>query len=252
MVLVFGSAAGASERRHVEVKMAGLPIKSDADTFLGRPLFDSRLTREFRKEYEKRFGYPEVEQDLEFGNKYTFYEIPGGKFELIEDYTSRQKKFTGYMYRRLTEHHFDFYARTKPKVRTAYEFKERISNVDVKVRNDYRLRMRYDYGANRLDARLENPYSIETKLTMEMGDGFGPSAVERTLLSVSYHLTPMSMISACHEIDHKASTSLVGLLQLTRILYSTLTIAKNAAVDREEPQTSPRHDLLQISLAWAE
>jgi hypothetical protein len=240
------------ELRDVEMVLVPPPARSDADMMLGRPLFDAKLTKEFQNQYETRFGRTEAERNLGASNRFTFFEYPGGKMENIDAHTKRQRQFGEFMMRRLSEHHIDLYAKSNPDVRPIYELKEKIANVDVKVRKGYKVRLHYSYSGNILDAKLENPYEVESKVAFQMGNNMGPSQVERTIFSLTYPISKITSVSAFHELDWTSSTSLMGARKLTRSLSTTLTATQNGPVDRDQGRASPRQDLVLLGLSWTE
>lgn len=258
---VIGSKPGylssvKDERHWREVEMVLLPVpraSSSPSGIMGRPIFDAKLTREFETQYELKFGRTEAEQNLDNSSRYSMLEIPGGEYESIDAYNDRQRKFGEYMARRLTEHHVDHWAKSNPDIRPVYVLKDRIQNVAVQMNKGYKLRLHYSLSGNYVDAKVENPYNIGSKMTLQMREGgFGPSRVERTIFAVEYPYSKIVKLSAFHEIDNQASTSLVGARKLSRALSCTLTLSQNAPVDRNEPLTSARHDLALIGLAWTE
>ncbi|MGE0761977.1 MAG: hypothetical protein AB7N80_01735 [Bdellovibrionales bacterium] len=258
MVAVLGGRPGylttvsrEREQRDVEMVIIPPPPKTNA-LLLGRPLVDPKLTREFQNQYETRFGRSEVERNYNSSNRFTFYEYPGGRLENLETHEQRQRQFGEFMFRRLTEHHVDQYAKSNPDIRPIYELKDRIANIDVKVRQGYKLRFKYSYSGNFLDVRLENPYDIATKVSFQMGSGFGPSNVERTIYSLSYPVSKITTISAFQEVDARTSTSLMGARRLNKTLSATLTASHAAPVDRDLWETSPRQNLMLLGFSWTE
>ncbi len=250
-----GYLTDVSEERHwreVEMVLISVPPKEQR-SLLGRPLMDAKMTKEFETQYDLKFGRTDAERNLSNSNRFAFFEYPGGKTETIDAHTDRQRRFGEYMVRRLTEHHVDQYAKSNPDIRPIYEIKDKISNVNVEMREGYKLRLHYSYSGNYLDAKLENPYNLGSKITLQMKDGgIGPSRVERAIFAVEYPYSKIVTVSAFHEIDNAASTSVVCARKLTRSLTSTVTLSQNAPVDRDQPLTSPRNDLILVGLSWTE
>lgn len=218
----------------------------------GRPLVNDKLTREFQTQYELKFGHTEAERNLSTSNRFAFYEYPGGQMETIEAHTARQRQFGEYMFRRLVEYHLDEYAKSNPEVRPIYELKDRISNVNVQVKKGYRLRLRYSYSGNYVDARLENPYDVATKLTFQMKEGMGPSEVQRTILSLRYGFSKRLSGEAVNEFDKALGSSLIGGYQWTKSFATTLTGSNHVLVDRDNPENSPRQNLILVGMSWTE
>ena len=246
------SVAKEREQRDVEMVLISAPPATEEGTLFGRPLVDPKLTREFQTQYEIKFGRTEAERNYNNSNRFAFFEYPGGKQEDLMAHEEQQQQFANYMIRRLTEHHADQYAKSNPDIRPVYELKDRISNINVQVRQGYKLRFKYSYSGNYLDVRLENPYDIATKVSFQMSSGFGPSNVERTIYSASYPVSKITTISAFQEVDVRTSTSFVGSRKLNKTLAATVTAAYAVPVDRDVWQTTPRQDLFLLGLSWTE
>ncbi len=242
------SVSRERELRDVEIVIVSPPPKENS----ARPFVSQKLTKEFQAQYETRFGRSEVERNYNASNRFTFYEYPGGLVESQQAHAARQRKFGEFMFRRLTEHHVDQYAKSNPDFRPVYELKDKIANVNVQVRKGYKLRFKYSYSGNFLDVRLENPYEVDTKVSFQMGNGFGASAVERTIFSLAYGYSKLVTLSAFYEIDQEDSTTFLASRKLSQTLSATLTAAHDVPVDRDEWRTSPRQDLILVGLAWTE
>ena len=67
------------------------------------------------------------------------------------------------MGRRLVEFHADDYAKSKKSLRPAYEFKEKISRLDVAVNKEVSFSGKYSFSAQQADFRMENPW-VDAKL----------------------------------------------------------------------------------------
>lgn len=236
-----------------EIVLIPTPPPPSGGVLFGRPIFDARLTREFQAQYAVKFGVIEAERNLGSSNQFALFDYPGGKQETIEAHEKNQRKFGEFMFRRLLEHHVDQYAKSNPDIRPIYELKDRIANVNVQVRKDYKLKINYSYSGNYLDFNLENPYDVATKLHFEMGSGFGPSSVDRTILSLGHSLSKVTSVAAYQEFDRVSTAStLVGVRRLTKVLSSSISASINTLVDRDEPVTSQRHDIYLVGLTWTE
>lgn len=228
------------------------PPVPNANLIMGRPLFDARLSKEFQTKYEEKFGRTDAERIYNTNNQFALFEYPGGKQETIDAHEKNQMKFANYMMRRLTEHHVDQYAKSNPDIRPIYELKDRISNVNVQVRKGYKMRIKYSYSGNYLDVKMENPYDLDTKLSMQMSDGFGPGHVERTIFSVGYPISKKTSVAAHQEWDQSSGTTLIGTRKLTPTLSTSLSTSVHTPVDRDDPDLKQRHDLVLLGLTWTE
>lgn len=227
------------------------PVQSNL-LILDRPLVDAKLSREFQAKYDEKFGRTDAERLYNSSNQFALYEYPGGKLETIDAHEHNQLTFANFMFRRLAEHHIDQYAKSNPDIRPIYELKDRIANVSVQMKKGYKMRIKYSYSGNSLDLRLENPYDVDTKVTMEMADGFGPSHVDRTIFSVGMPITKKTSVAAHQEWDRSAGTTLIGSRKLTNTLSTSLSTSLHTPVDRDDPLLKQRHDLVLLGLTWTE
>lgn len=230
--------------RNVEVNLVAPPV--DSYSTISWIVFDDELTSEFQNRYEERFGRSEIERNVVSPGRLDEYEYQTGVSVSVEEDQRRKRVFGEFMMKRLTEHHLDQYAKSKPAFQSVYELKERISNATVEVRKGYKLRLRYSYSGNYLLFRFENPYDIKTSVTMEMDPSqFGPSEVQETIFSVGYPLRPTINLDADFRVN-SGDYSLVASKRLTPNMAATLTGASySAQVERPEPE-----DLVLIGFTW--
>jgi hypothetical protein len=249
-----GYLVSTEQEHNVRVsEMVYLPTPAPRPAVLmGRPLLNDKLKVEFREKYAAEFGRTEAERNYNGLNRYTFFDDPGGRQETAIAYNERQRKFGNYMLRRLVEHHVDEYAKNNSDIRPIYELKDRIANLDVKVRKDYKIKFHYNYSGNSLEAKLDNPYDIEAKLTLQMGQTVGPSKVESTTAMLSYPVSKKLTLAAFEEFDQQAATVLVASRALTKSLSSSVTLAANKLVDRDNGFNSQRHQLVLVGFSWTE
>lgn len=219
---------------------------------IAKPLVDDRLTKEFQSQYRLKFGQTETEVNYNSANRYTFYDYPGGRQETILSHNDRQRDFGEFMMRRLAEHHVDQYAKSNPDIRPVYELKDRISNLDVQVRQGYKVRFKYSYSGNFLEVKLENPYEIGSKVTLQMQDSVGPSRVEKTIFNLAYPVSKVTTVQLFHELDDGVGSKVVGSRKLTESLSTNITATHNTVVDPDAVQPSQRHDLVLWGFAWTE
>lgn len=250
---VFGDRPGylfevreEKDKRNLEMvvlgdpKPAGPPVKD--------VIFDEKLSREFQSQYEYRFGITAAEQSLNSVTREDGYTFNSGENVTVEQYQDRQKSFGEYMTRRLIEHHVDRWVKNDPAVRPLYEFKEKISNVSVQVKRGYKFRWRYNFAGNYMDMKLENPYDIETKLTVQMNSGgFGPTEPEETILYIAYPLSKKLKIASLYK-EHDGVFQLIGTRQLTPRLSTSLT----GSVDGKAVGPNTQQNYVLVGLSWRE
>ena len=196
----------------------------------GRPLkniiFDKKLTKEFKRRYERQFGDTEADQNIELDvHRNSAEDGPRGSRVTAEEGGQQERQFGEYMMKRLTEHHLDKYMRTNPRARKIYELKKRLSNVSVKVKKGYKFSFRYSYTGNDLTLRLKNPYDIINRVVLQMDPSqFGPSQVQETHIYLRYALNKKLQLGT-HYLMRSQSIHLLGYQRLTSNLRSSLTLS---------------------------
>jgi hypothetical protein len=230
--------------RNVEINLVPLPDEPEK----GEPwqIFDDELTREFKTRYEERFGRSDAERNIISPSRYDEYEYRTGVGVSIEEDQRRKRVFGEFMMKRLTEHHLDQYAKSKPAFQSVYQLKEKISNATVEVQQGYKVRLRYSYSGNYLLFRVENPYDIRTAVTMEMDPStFGPSEVQETILTVGYPITTTIDLDTQFRVN-SGDYSVIASKRLNATMATTLTAASySAQIDRPEPE-----DLILLGFTW--
>lgn len=213
---------------------------------LDQVIFDQRLTREFQQQYEYRFGVTQAQQVMNSPGRFDEYTYYNATNVSVQEYQKYQRNFAEYMGRRLTEHHVDQWAKKDPDIRPIYEFKDKISNINMEVRKGYKLHWRYSFSGNYMDFRLDNPYDIYTKLTLQMNQaGFGPSSPDEIVYEVSYPVSKRLRLSALHR-QEDGLYQLVGSRQMTASLSTTVT----ASVDDRREGPTVQQNLFLIGLSW--
>jgi len=218
----------------------------------GKPLITTKMEKEFQDQYELRFGWSDAERNYNGTNRFAFYEYPSGQLDTIQIYQTRQRQFGEYMVRRLVEYHVDDYFKSNPEMRPIYELKDRIANVDVQVRKGYKVKLRYSYSGNYLDVLVDNPYNIESKVSLMMKPGgFGPGPIQDSVFKVAYPVDPRTSV-ATYYATHAGEAKVVGTRRLSKSLSSSLTVTEHSLVDPDNPETSPRQNLVLVGLSWNE
>lgn len=234
------------ERYSRDVEINLVPMPSEPEAPKDWEIFDEELTKEFRLRYEERFGRSDAERNLISPSRFDQYEYQTGVSVSVEEDQRRKRVFGEFMMKRLTEHHLDQYAKSKPAFQKVYELKEKISNATVEVKKGYKLRLRYSYSGNYLLFRMENPYDIRTAVTMEMDPStFGPSEIQETILSLGYPITKTIDLQSDFRVN-SGDYSVVATKFHSPMFSSSLTAASySAQVDRPEPE-----DLILLGFTW--
>lgn len=175
-----------SERRerYYEIFLLHTPrLKSEKS--LQDRIFTSSLSKEFADRYEQKFGRHQAEQLMISPQQFEIYDPTTGAFISAEEYTERQKSFSEYMVRRLTEFHVDNYAKSKPEVKPLYDLKEKISQVEVKV-GGVNMDVKYSLSGNFVDVNLKNPY-VDSRVVHEFSANEYEKPETRVMLGYAWN-----------------------------------------------------------------
>lgn len=203
---VFGAHPGylfnvAEEKNKRDIEMVMLPkppqpVKKPLD----KVIFNDKLTKEFQDQYRYRFGESQAEQTINNPGRdgeYTYYNRPS---ITIQEYRDQQHQFGNYMMRRLTEYHVDAYAKSDPDLRPVYQMKDKISNVDVKVKNGYKVKWKYNFAGPSMEASLENPYKVDLRVQAMMNGVI--SNPNEKIYTAGYNFTPRVRLELSYREVH--------------------------------------------------
>lgn len=230
------------DKRDLEMVMLD-PPPAPART-LNEAIFDRKLTKEFQSQYSYRFGATEAQQVMNSPGRYDQYTYYNDSNVSVQDYQAYQRSFGNYMGRRLFEYHVDNWAKKDPSVRPLYEVKDKVSNLSVQMKKGYKFKWKYSLSGNYMDFRLENPYDIETKVTVQMAGGLSP---DETIFDFGYRFTKRVRMSALYKIDD-GLYQLVGSRQMTQHLAATLT----GSIDTRKTGPAVQQNLILVGLSWSE
>jgi hypothetical protein len=216
---------------------------------LGPPLreriFNEKLSREFRDRYDEKFGRTEVEQVYNSNNRFTVYDETWGAGGTLQELSEERQKFGDYMLRRLLEYHVDSYAQNDPQVRVVWEAKERLSNINVEVRQ-FRFDMNYQLAGNTFDLKVVNPWVSTARVRLQMNPGsFGPGPVDETFISIGRPVSRKLAIESHYAVTDGV-VSLIGRTPLTPALGASLT----ASTFTKSSGTSRRESLYLAGLSY--
>ncbi len=207
-------------------------------------VFDAKLTKEFQEQYKYRFGQTEAEQVINTGRdeEYSYYNQLSVN---IQDYRRYQRQFGEYMARRLTEYHVDKWAKDDPTIRPVYEMKDRLSNLNVKIKRGYNLKWKYSLAGPYMEAKLENPHDIEAKVQAQMSGLI--SAPDEWIYSCAYPLTKRLTVKGLYRQND-------GLYQLvlTRRLTSKMSTSLTGSTDTSRSGPSVQQSLVLVGFTWTD
>lgn len=203
-----------------------------------RPIFDDRLTKEFRSQFEYRFGTTEMEQTLNSPGRQDEYYYFTGRTVSLREYRAEQRSFGEYMGRRLVEHHVDQWAKSSPSFRPVYELKDKVTNLNMEVKKGYKAKIKYSLSGNHLDLNVDNPYDVEAKLRQEMGGD--------TILSLGKDVTKLWRVSTLMRVKDGV-TQVVGTRRITPALSASIT----GSVDSREEGITEKQDLILVGFSYS-
>lgn len=204
---------------------------------LNQIIFSGGLEKEIVDRYREKLGYTEAEQALR-NPVYSSDVTSSSDYRAgAEANQGQQQDFANYMFRRLAEYHVDSYFKSEPKLKKVWEFKEKISNVDMRVSQEVKINTSYSFSGNYFTSTVENPWVLG-RVRIEMNpSGFGPSGVDEYIYSLIKSLTPTFSLES-HYRYNAENLSVIGRKQISPTLQTTLTGATAFKNTVEKPQES--------------
>jgi hypothetical protein len=220
-MLPIGSAPGyvdsvEDERNEHSTDLIMIPAPKPLTT--PKPFVTDELSKEFQNQYQTKFGYTEVEQNL-LPTRYDDY-FYNGLYVTYQEDLQRKRDFGTYMIRRVAEYHTDNYFKSDPDLRPVYEAKEKISKIDVELQQGWKVNGKYSLSGNYFELALDNPYEAKIKLAQYL-------STNETILTCGYPINPRYDVLTDYRLEssvlrfilnHKISPSLS-----TNLTYETFT-----------------------------
>lgn len=227
-------------QRDMEIVLVGRPKPTHPP--LKQQIFNKKLSKEFQDEYEYRFGKTSIEQTINSPGRNDEYQYYTGETVNIQEYQKYQRDFGEYMGRRLVEYHVDNWAKSDPSFKAVYEAKQRLSNLNVKVKNGYQMKWKYNFAGNYMDVKLENPYKIEAKIDLYMGGG---SLFDEQTYTLGVPVTRTWTVSSYYK-TYDGLFQLVGSKRLGPHMSATIT----GSTDSSDRGPTVKQDLFLVGLSW--
>jgi len=255
VILVYGESSGyitdiESEEylKYYELNIS-LPKKVPSKNYY-KLIFRSNLVSEFKYKYKESFGQAAGEQAYVQTNHFIEVRSSSGLRRNIGEDNKKQKRFGGYMMKRLIEHHVDYYVKNSPELKTLYEIKERLSHVKVEVKRGYEVKLHYSLTGNYIDFKVTNPYDVKAIYTLEMStESFGPSKVIERILALGYAVTPSIYVTTQYQtVDKSLITSLSKTLR--KNLALNITGKLNSKLRDSLTEELISEDLFLLGLSW--
>jgi len=156
------------------------PPRIQSSTNFNKFIFNDELSKEFKRQYQERFQTQWQQSEITLQEIFTAYN------NRVVQESQRRREFAEYIMKRLTEHHVDKYVQSDPSMKTIYEVKEKLQNVEVKVNKEIKVNLNYSLSGNILEVKFENPFLDESKIIYRMNPrSFGPT----TPLLTEYRIT---------------------------------------------------------------
>lgn len=194
--------------------------------FDGPPLknliFNDKLSKEFEEKYNDKFGRTDAERVFASPNRTSYYNDVWFRGS-PEEYNEERHKFADYMIKRLVEYHVDDFTKNNPNGRAIYEFKEAVSNVNVKV-SSFQFDLRYEIAGNTADFIVKNPYLSIAKVRLQMNPGaFVPGTPDETIVTLGTEVT-RTISFETYFSSPLNNVSFVGRKQLGRAVQGTVSL----------------------------
>lgn len=232
------------ERSKRDIEMVMLERSKEPDRPAGQTIVNEKLSKEFQAQYQYRFGQTTSEQSINNPSRSDGYTYYTGETLTVQRYQEEQRRFGMYMGRKLIEFHVDNYAKNDPDLRPVYELKDKISNVNVKVRS-YKVKWKYNFAGPNMEVVLDNPYGLELKVRAEMSGVV--SAPTEMIYTVGFQVSPRVRVKALHN-DWDGLTQLITTRQMTKSISCSLT----ASQDTKPQGRTVQQDMLLVGLAWSD
>lgn len=233
------------ERNRREIEMVMLSRPKENSKPLSDVIFNQKLSKEFQAQYQSQFGQTVAEQVINTQARSDEYNYYSGSSITIQEYQKRQKAFGEYMTRRLIEYHVDDWAKNDPDFKPVYAVKEKVSNLNVTVKQGYRFRWKYNFAGPNMEFKLENPYAIDTKIRMEM-TGILSSPTE-TIYSLGAPVGYKIYASAIHR-----QTDQFSQLVFSRPFTRSISGYISGSTDGSDKGNNIKQDLYMIGASWAD
>lgn len=213
---------------------------------LQQKLFDEKLTKDIRTEYQYRFGQTAMEQTMNAPqNREDSYYYNGDPTVTADKYQSYQHSFAEYVGRKVTEAQTDKFFNNDPTLKPIYQYKDKLSNLTYKTENGYKLKWHYNLSGNTADVELENPYKIETKVSIHFLQ-FSPKTEEETA-TLGYAINRDWKVSSSYKC-YDGVWQMVGSRRLTSSLSANIT----GLTTTSEQGPSIRQTMGLVGISWSQ
>lgn len=238
-----------SDSRHenrdqaVDLELIEVPIAIRERQYLRDKIFDTQLTTEFSSRYKELFGNTAAEVNYKNTQRFGAYDSAVGEWSNVQADQDKERAFAEYMGRRMLEYHIDNYSKSKPELKEAYEFKEKVTTQEVTVAPGYGIKSNYSISGNYLDIQLINPF-VGSRAKMDFGSSLsGPE----TRISVEKWVSTRVNIEGQYALNDGIG-KLIGRRLLTT--QSAVSLTGSTYFKNEGPSVREHLGILGYSLGF--
>jgi hypothetical protein len=228
----------SDEKYQVSREVVIVPMGASGELSLRDKIFSEKITKEFKRKYEERFGRTQAEQVFNTPSQFFETEIQPGVFRTADEVAAEQRKFGNYMIKRTVEHHVDRWMKESPSARPVYELKEKISNVNVEVRPGYKARIKYSLSSNEMSVNVKNPHNISNRLYTDLSSN-------EVALFLGYPVTKKVRVQADYNFESE-NYSISGIRRLNQYWSASIT---GLEAKQTDPTLEPVRQAI-LGLSW--
>jgi hypothetical protein len=230
------------EKYQVTEEVVIMPYKETYGLTLRDKIFTEKLTKDFRKEYEDRFGRTEAEQ-LESSSNRFVETIDSGRLVPYNEHIKEQEKFGNYIFKELAEYHIDNYLRSDRSTRGIYEVKEKISNISVETAQGYKLKIKYKLSSNNVEFSMMKPkQKFHPRFVVNLSE---LSTLDGARLFLNYELEKNLQLESNYIFDQE-----IYAVGLSRRVTPALRTSVTAQRLDKQIGTNPPQDRILFGLTW--
>jgi hypothetical protein len=248
---VFGSHPGylfnvEEEKNKRDLEMVMLPPVPPPLPVKSAPLVDEKLSREFQDQYRYRFGETQQEQVINNPGRDDEYQYYNSTSITVQVYAQYQQQFANYMLRRTLEYDVDRWFKNDPRLKPVYDVKDRFSNLDVKVKQGWKLKWKYNLAGPSMELNVENPYKIECRTQIMMTGLI--STPQDIIETIGYQLAPRWHLSLVYK-----SAEFLEQVVVSRTITKHLSASVTASGGQIPGSYPPIYQsLLLFGVSWTE
>ncbi len=248
---VFGSHPGylfnvLEEKNKRDIEMVMLDKPKPERKPPGPVIVNEKLSREFQEQYRYRFGQTQAEQVINNPSRDAVFIYSNTQRSItFEEYRKYQNQFAEYMIRRLTEYHFDNWAKNDPAIRPVYLMKDKISNVNLQVKKGYKVKLKYNFAGPSFEVKVENPYDLDVGAQAMMSGII--SKPRDIIFTLGYQLTDRVQAQTLYRTEQHLKQ-----LVLSRRMTKRVWVSFTSSTGLVPGYTDISQTLTLVGLSWSE